>query len=315
MKKLLASTAILVAFAGAASAQSVLERVLSQVDNSTNLASVNGTFANIAENIGGTTTVYYNATSNTTITLDEYQAIIDAPVQTDYIAAAATDYVSTDRTTVITGAEYLLLSAADKAGYSLVPSATSYYVGTDGAVLNAAAWGALYTTATKATALTAYEAVTLSGLEGINGSINNVINGLDTATMVAAVGSITATEYLLPTIDLGNISSTVLGAVNTGEITLGVNQAVDQAKTTSTGALSSVIEQIGGSADTGALVLNIASNMTGVNGSINNTMTGVNGSVGTAATTVLGAVNTGTITSGINAAVAGIVGGTSQSGL
>ena len=163
--------------------------------------------------------------------------------------------------------------------------------------------------------MTAYEAVTMSGLEGINGSINNVINGLDTATMVAAVGSITATEYLLPTVDLGNISSTVLGAVNTGEITLGVNQAVDQAKTTSTGALSSVIEQIGGSADTGALVLNIASNMTGVNGSINNTMTGVNGSVGTAATTVLGAVNTGTITSGINAAVAGIVGGTSQSGL
>jgi hypothetical protein len=142
-----------------------------------------------------------------------------------------------------------------------------------------------------------------------------VINGLDTATMVASVGAVTAVEFLLPTVDLGNISSTVLGAVNTGEITLGVNQSVDQAKTTSTGALSSVIEQIGGSADTGALVLNIASNMTGVNGSINNTMTGVNGSVGTAATTVLGAVNTGTITSGINAAVAGIVGGTSQSGL
>jgi hypothetical protein len=44
-------------------------------------------------------------------------------------------------------------------------------------------------------------------------------------------------------------------------------------------------------------------------------MTGVNGSVGSATTTVLGAVNTGTITSGVNAAVAGIVGGgTSQSG-
>ena len=44
-------------------------------------------------------------------------------------------------------------------------------------------------------------------------------------------------------------------------------------------------------------------------------MIGVNGSVGDAATTVLGAVNTGTIVSGVNAAVTGIIGGTSQSGL
>ena len=318
MKKLLASTAVLVAFAGAASAQqSVLERVLAQVDNSTNLASVNGTFANIAENIGGTTTVYYDSASNETLTAAELEELQASPVQTDYTVIAATDYVSADGTSTITAAAYGLLSAADKAGYVLA-GAAAYYVAEDGsgAVIAAAEYGGLYAnTAALDLVVDAYEAVTVSGLEGINGSINNVINGLDTATMVAAVGSITATEYLLPTIDLGNISSTVLGAVNTGEITLGVNQAVDQAKTTSTGALSSVIDQIGGSADTGALVLNIASNMTGVNGSINNTMTGVNGSVGNAATTVLGAVNTGTITSGINAAVAGIVGGTSQSGL
>jgi hypothetical protein len=149
-------------------------------------------------------------------------------------------------------------------------------------------------------------------VEGINGSVNNVITGLDVASMTAIVGSVSAVEYLLPTVNLGAISTTVLGAVNTGEITLGVNQSVDQAKTSTTGALSSVVEQLGGSADTGALVLNIASNMTGVNGSINNTMTGVNGAVGAASTTVLGAVNTGTIVSGVNAAVAGIVGGTTQ---
>lgn len=317
MKKLLASTALLMAFAGAASAQqSVLERVLAQVDNSTNLASVNGTFANIAENIGGTTTVYNNGT--TTLTVDEFAALASADHKANYTSVAGTSYISNDGSSVVTAAQYALLSAADKAEYTLVSSTSGIFVSnlTGEIITNEEYNGITYANAAAVQlAVDAYNAVTVSGLEGINGSINNVINGLDTATMVAAVGSITATEYLLPTIDLGNISSTVLGAVNTGEITLGVNQAVDQAKTTSTGALSSVIDQIGGSADTGALVLNIASNMTGVNGSINNTMTGVNGSVGTAATTVLGAVNTGTIISGINAAVTGIVGGTAQSGL
>jgi hypothetical protein len=73
--------------------------------------------------------------------------------------------------------------------------------------------------------------------------------------------------------------------------------------------------QIGGSADTGALVLNVASNASAVNGSINNVIAEVNGSVGNLSTTALGAVNTGTITSGVDAAVAGIVGMSGQSGL
>ena len=38
--------------------QGELERVLGQIDNATNLASVNGTFANIAENIGGSELQY-----------------------------------------------------------------------------------------------------------------------------------------------------------------------------------------------------------------------------------------------------------------
>lgn len=54
-----------------------------------------------------------------------------------------------------------------------------------------------------------------------------------------------------------------LAAVNAGEINLGVN-----------------------SADTGALVLNVASNASAVNGSIENVMMAVNGSMGSASTTV-----------------------------
>lgn len=300
MKKLLASSALaLIGFASAASAQSVLERVLGEIDNSTNLAKVNGTFANIAENVGsvGTQTVYV-ANDGTTISQSTYDA---------QLAAATTTAVNKVKS----------VTAGD-------PAVTTYYFDADNdgvrdagetsqATLDAALTDAQ--TAATVSLTSAYNPLSVGLTEGINGSVTNVLNGLDTATMVAAVGSVTATEFLLPTISLGNISTTVLGAVNTGEITLGVNQSVDQAKTTSTGALSSVVNQLGGSADTGALVLNVASNMTGVNGAISNTMTGVNGSVGSATTTVLGAVNTGTITSGVNAAVAGIVGGgTSQSG-
>lgn len=207
MKKLLATTTIALAFAGAASAeQSVLERVLATIDNGTNLAQVNGTFANIAENIGGT------------------------------------------------------------------------------------------------------------GSLGIDGSITNIVDGITAETQEAIAGTVTATEWDMPTLSWGDMATTALGAVNTGEITLGVNQAVDEAKTSSTGAYSAVANQLGGSADTGALVLNVASNMTEVNGAISNTMNEVNGTVGDLSTTALGAVNTGTITSGVNAAVTGIIGtsGTAQ---
>jgi hypothetical protein len=288
MKKLLASTAILLAFSGAASAQSVLERVLSQIDNSTNLAKVNGTFANIAENIGsvGSETVYVD-NNGVTITESMYADLVDAQ---------ATNNVNS-----------IVYTAA--AGSPVV--AASWAFGGSSYATQAAAVAAA-NTAASTTVAGNYNPLQLGLVEGINGSVNNVINGLSTATMTAIVDNVSAVEYLLPTVDLGNISTTVLGAVNTGEITLGVNQAVDQAKTTSTGALSSVVEQLGGTVNTGAIVLNVASNMTGVNGSINNTMIGVNGSVGTASTTVLGAVNTGKIVSGVNAAVTGIVGGTTQ---
>ena len=290
MKKLLASSALaLIGFASAASAQSVLERVLGEIDNSTNLAQVNGTFANIAENVGsvGTQTVYV-ANDGSTIS------------QSTYDQQLATQTTANVNTIGYTPAEGQVAATWTFGNNSYATQAQAV----------AAAEAAANTTLASA-----YNPLNVGLSEGINGSVTNVLNGLNTATMTAMVGNVSAVEYLLPTISLGNIATTVLGAVNTGEITLGVNQSVDQAKTTSTGALSSVVNQLGGSADTGALVLNVASNMTGVNGAISNTMTGVNGTVGNAATTVLGAVNTGTITSGVNAAVAGIVGGgTSQSG-
>lgn len=204
MTKLLFTSAIaLVALGSAASAESVLERVLAEIDGNTNMETVNGIFANIADNIGT--------------------------------------------------------------------------LGASGEILTS-----------------------------IDGSITNTLAGLTDPT--AAVGTaVTAVDSV--TVDLGNMSTTVLGAVNTGEITLGVNQDVTEAIAGTSSAVANSIGQLGGSVDTAALVLNVASNATNVIGTVENTFEGLNGSVGNVATTVLGAVNTGTITSGVNSAVEGIQSG------
>ena len=143
-------------------------------------------------------------------------------------------------------------------------------------------------------------------LNEINGSITNTMVGITEATADVG-GSVLAMEEV--TVDIGDLSTTVLGAVNTGDITLGVNQNVDEALAGSSSAVSATIQQLGGIADQTALVLNVASNATDVIGSVTNSFTSLNGSIGNVATTVLGAVNTGTITSGVNAAVTGVQAG------
>jgi hypothetical protein len=180
---------------------SVLDRVLAQIDGATNLAMVNGTFVNIAENLGGS----------------------------------------------------------------------------DGA--------------------------------GIDGSITNIVSGVAEATERALASTgVSAMDIAIPTVNFGDMATTALGAVNTGEISLGVNASVDEAATRTTRAVSSVMTQLGGDAAQGNLVLNIASNMTGIDGAITNTLMMVNGTIGVLSTTALGAVNTGAITSGVNTTVQGIVG-------
>lgn len=140
-------------------------------------------------------------------------------------------------------------------------------------------------------------------LNSIDGSISNTMSGIETST--ANVGE---TVFALDqvTVDLGDMATTVLGAVNTGDITLGTNQDVSEAIAGTSSAVSAKINQLGGAGDTGALVLNVAHNATDVIGSVKNTFTALNGSVGDVSTTVLGAVNTGTITSGVNASVSGL---------
>lgn len=282
MKKLLATTALaVIATTGAANSQSVLERVLSQIDNANNLAQVNGTFANIAENLGGGAIVVYNQIDDGavvgTISEDTYKQGLDAAV------TAALGSISYDPDT-------------NKYVYDDEPHDTM------GEAVSAATADATETYAAD------FVRAEVSG-GGIDGSITNIVDGISEATQQAlADSSVSAIEWNMPTLNFGDMSTTALGAVNTGDITLGVNSTVDEAKTTSTQAVSSVMEQLGGADGTGALVLNIASNMTGVNGSIMNNMAEINGTIANLSTTALGAVNTGTIVSGVNAAVTGITG-------
>jgi len=321
MRLLILIATAMIAVPGVGSAQSVLERVLGQIDGASNLAQVSGVYANIAESVGSTGTT---TTENITGYVVSY-----VPTGFDGTGISVGDF--------LTQAEWDAVLAA-----ALANNISSYvrYVGGIG-LGPGPGWYSGFSTAnvpystregaeaeyitemtrifqSGAPAGTGTVTTTTPGLSTtVDGSITNIITGVTSAMQEAVAGVVTATEFTLPTFDLGDMATTALGAVNTGEITLGVNSAVDEASTSTTNAISATMTQIGGSADTGALVLNVAHNASAVNGASQNTMIAVNGSIGSASTTALGAVNTGAITSGVNAAVQGIVGmsGQASSGL
>lgn len=143
-------------------------------------------------------------------------------------------------------------------------------------------------------------------LNSIDGSVTNILEGVSVAS--ASVGEdVLAIDQV--TVDFGDVSTTVLGAVNTGTTSLGVNSDYNQAIAGTASAVSGKVLQLGGMSNQTALVLNVASNSTSVLGTVSNRFTALNGSVGNISTTVLGAVNTGTISSGVNAITNGIVSG------
>jgi hypothetical protein len=242
------------------------------------------------------------------------------PSDADRISISTPGYPYGGTTYGTEAAALAAVAVAAEAAYSdiLPPTADSWsYAGVSGTEVDSAA-------AAEAAALTMFGNIASvtegSGLvdtlvqTGIDGSISNILSGLgDTTQAVTGESGIGAVVQNLPTMELGNMATTVLGAVNTGDIALGVNATLSEAQTRSSKALSGAVEQVGGSADRAALVLNVAANMTWIDGSISNSLTGVNSTVGTLSTTTLGAVNTGTITSGVNAAVQGIVGTSGQS--
>ncbi|MBI1218634.1 MAG: hypothetical protein GC186_08815 [Rhodobacteraceae bacterium] len=303
MKKLLGTSALaLVAMTGVAFAQtvvgqSVLERVLNST-NSSSLMPATGVFANIAENLPvvGTSGVTTYSDGTTTLNQTQYdnllaqqtnQALADVAPVVDAASGATTGYKYTylggGTTTFATLAQAQAAAKADAADYAvnngegLLNGYTSNTVGGTQAILNK-----------------------------IDGSISNTMTGTQTATANVA-DSVTALQQV--TVDIGNMATTVLGAVNTGTTSLGVNSKVAEAVAGASQAVNNATTQIGGAADMSALVLNVASNATDVLGNVNNSFSALNGTLGTISTTVLGSVNTGTITNGVNAATNGVVAG------
>lgn len=355
MKKLLVTTAIAtIALSGAASAQSLLERVLSDI-SATPTTNVTGIFSNTADNIlagatpdvvniGGTSTtadrtlqagdvimVNYDSDGAGATAAVEVEMVVqaDGSLRADLDGDGAVD--DTPTLTVTLGSTVL----TDNGGNLTVATENLNPTGT--ATVAALAAAADYSVATVTTTVGGDTYST----SGINASITNVLRGLDGPTAVTATTS--ATEAV--TAIIGNISTTGLGAVNTGDIQLiGSNQSItddiDRASAGTSEAvqqrLNQTITQVGTTAGQTLLALNSALNETNVNASILNTMSGVNATIGRSgfenslsdtnftavagmtadaiaaltggiSTTALGAVNTGTIVSGANDQVGGVI--------
>lgn len=335
MKKLLISTALAsFALTGAASAQSLLERVL----ESTNTQAITGIFSNTADNVlAGATPDVVNI-GGTATTEDRTVAAGDVILVND----------GTNDVAAIVQADGSLELADGTAVGSVVLGST---VLTDNAGNIAVADDNVTLTATGYvnTDVTSYEVATVTttvggdtySTSGINASITNILRGLDGPT--ATTETTQATEAV--TALIGNISTTGLGAVNTGEIQLlGSNQTltdnIDRATAGTSEAIQQRIDQnitqVGTTASQTVLAVNSALNETNVNASVLNTMSGVNATIGRSgfenaltdqnftavatmaadavaaltggiSTTALGAVNTGTIVSGANDQVGGVV--------
>lgn len=328
MKKLLLTSAAMAMFAGAASAQSVLERVLAQTNA---IGEVTGVFANVADNIGTDFITVYTNSSGDVLSAEEYNALVAANAVT--VIGSIGQYVNGDGD-VISAAEYSQLTVAESAGWTELDADTVAYRVGNGAVQFGLPAAVATAQAAGATAVGTWEATNIAGgAGGIDGSITNIVSGLD-EVQASVMGTVTAVD--VPTVNFGNMATTVLGAVNTGEIGLGTNQVVEEALAGTTQAIRSEIQQIGTMPGLTQVALNSALNTMDINGSISNTLSGVNGSVaavspdvleiamsasntlsltgigdllGSMETTVLGAVNTGTIVSGVNNQVDGTVAG------
>lgn len=157
-------------------------------------------------------------------------------------------------------------------------------------------------------------------LSRIDGTITNVIEGvilpdLVPATMVAVYD---AQRGLNDMSFMGDMRTTVLGAVNTGEIVTqiivrvqpegqidmalaAINQgagiALQEAQTRSASASALDLRQTGGNSDVQALALNLAHSASEISGAVVNRVNGQSASIGQIVTTVLGAVNGGRVNS------------------
>lgn len=141
------------------------------------------------------------------------------------------------------------------------------------------------------------------------------------------VGAIQA-EVAALTTEIGDLTGTTIGAVNTGEIFTGANivSITDEIDETSSASTANTLSQVndinnsvtvltgqigqglGGDLDPlGAIALNEATNTADITAGIAVSVTNAQLIAGNATSTAIGAVNTGTITSGIGGQISDIV--------
>ena len=119
----------------------------------------------------------------------------------------------------------------------------------------------------------------------IDASITNILTGV--AAQAATTGDVSVTEPV--TALIGNLSTTALGAVNTGEIellgaNLGFAETIDTAVAGSSAAIREIVDntvtQVGSEVGATVLALNSALNDGNVNASVTNITQGVTTSIG-----------------------------------
>lgn len=312
-------------------AESVLERVLGQIDGASNASQITGVYANIAESlqITGVETVSSDTILTSAdpgvrvfridgfwVTVGDLGTTIPASVTGFYddVSVAADGTVTiVNATDLITGDSYTVsdvtlttIQTITDTGGSAATIGGGEIVFSDGT--NSFLAAAVVGVGEGWDKVLEEKSVAVPLSSVIDGSITNVVSGLTEVTAEALILAGSATEFSLPTIDIGDITVTALGAVNTGDITVGVSAAIDEAATSATKALQASMGIVGGSAGAGTMMLNIAHNTSVIQGNVSNTLVAVDASVGNISITALGAVNTGTITNGAKAVVQGIVG-------
>jgi hypothetical protein len=112
------------------------------------------------------------------------------------------------------------------------------------------------------------------------------------------------------TLELGNLSTTAIGTLQSGNMTATFDASgiVNKVTSSSTGATTSagmLAETYGGFADTVAMQ-NISVNSGDINGSVELTLNDVNAKVGSVATTAIGALQSGAMTASVDGTIGSV---------
>ncbi len=284
--------------AGAANA-SILEQVLLRIDLMGN-SPLSAIIVNLAENIA--------TPMQTALSLQPADLVI-------------VGYAGDGTAVMLQAGEAGVTVSADLA-QSMSPGlpAGLYPVGSQLYQLPPAGQLSLYEESRDGAALAQAQALLMSRVDG---SITTVITGVTLPDLAPAqLASVYDTRRESDLLGLDRINSTVLGAVNTGEVvtnvtaawhadelapligyrlaevSMGANARVTEAALQSASASSLALTELGGSSHAPALVLNQATNATAIAGEIRTIVHSQTVRIGEMVTTAIGAVNGGAVNPG-----------------